>query len=211
VAAIGTTRAQQLIAAAAEVGMTPAELGEISGRGEDWLEMMSHTDERRCEQEIERRRRRAATRTTGGTILEQQLTADAARAIRDLFDSAATADPQRLEQEARRRVRLAMLVDGITPARIAAAAGVRQLLVARLVENHTRRIEALIAAKHDAERYHAQVMDDIRHEAIRLWQEATGDGEHEPPRGTKSGIAEKLQITRVTLDDWLATYEQTGC
>src|SRR5690606_18539485 len=60
VAAIGTTRAQQLIAAAAEVGMTPAELGEISGRGEDWLEMMSHTDECRCEQEIERRRRRAA-------------------------------------------------------------------------------------------------------------------------------------------------------
>ena len=49
--------------------MTPAELGEISGRGEDWLEMMSNADERRCEQEIERRRRRAAApaRTTGGT------------------------------------------------------------------------------------------------------------------------------------------------
>ena len=65
-AAIGDRRAQKLITDAQQVGLTPADLGRISGRGEDWLENMSKRELADCEREIERRRPAPVTSGSAG-------------------------------------------------------------------------------------------------------------------------------------------------
>lgn len=106
------------------------------------------------------------------------------------------------EREAAKQVWLAHQLDGTSPAHIAQRAGVRQLLVARLVDDDKLRAAALAAARHDAERYQAQVMDAIRVEALVRWRKANQDGD--PPRGTKTLICTQLGLTRPTLDGWIA-------
>jgi hypothetical protein len=103
---------------------------------------------------------------------------------------------------ARRAVDIAICVDGITPALIAARVGVRQLVVAELVADPRHRAAALVAARHDAERYTGRVMAAMQAEARWRWETAGGG------RGVKTHIAADLKITRGTLDAWLAGEEK---
>lgn len=58
--------------------------------------------------------------------------------------------------------------------------------------------EALHAARHDADRRQATVMDAIRDEALRRWH-ASRD-EH----GIKTRVCKEMKIGRDTLDGWIA-------
>ncbi|HEY9249247.1 MAG TPA: hypothetical protein VIO38_08955 [Rariglobus sp.] len=82
---------------------------------------------------------------------------------------------------------------GITPAQIAAKAGVRQLLVAQFIDDLAARADALRAARHDAERYQEQVMDALRAEVL-----AAVAG------GTSKAEASRLYgVGRPAIDAWL--------
>lgn len=138
-------------------------------------------------------------------IAEQLHTA--AQAVKRLFDSTTTTPAVEREQEARRQVWLARQLDHTTPAQIAAASGVPQLLVARLVDDPDAHAAALVAARHDAERYERQVIEDIRQSALARWRKATDSGQQPPPRGTKAAICSALGISAPTLDEWIASLD----
>lgn len=98
---------------------------------------------------------------------------------------------------ARRRVTDAVddaLASGVMVAQIALAAGLRQLLVTEFISSRPARMEALAYAAHDAERYLRQVRDAQRLEAVRAFADDV----------PKTRIAERLGVTRPTVDNWLA-------
>jgi len=105
---------------------------------------------------------------------------------------------------ARRAVDIAISVDGVTPAQIAARVGVRQLVIAELVADPRHRAAALAAARHDADRYAGRVMAAMQAEARWRWE--TAGRAH----GAKRRIADDLKISRQTLDTWLADTPADG-
>lgn len=141
--------------------------------------------------------------TTEETV---QLVDTAAEAVRHLFShTPADRNEQWLaaDQAARRAVNAAMDADGVTAGQIAAQAGVRPLTVATMVRDHERRAQALVAARLDAERYVGQVMDAIRADVYDLWRTAG----HDLPRGWKAETCQRYQISRPTLDEWIADWQ----
>jgi hypothetical protein len=81
---------------------------------------------------------------------------------------------------------------GHSAAAIAAAAGVRQLAVVALMGDPEARARALVAARHDAERYHAQVMAVLREEVLAAI--AGGMSEYRAER--------TFGVIRQTIRDW---------
>lgn len=145
-----------------------------------------------------------------------QALADAAEAVRHYYATVQAPDPtavdrpshaERMEHDVRAEVQRALRA-GHTAAAIASRASLRQLLVARLVDDPQQRAAALVAARHDAQRYEREVAEALRQEARRRWVNVGGtlgdpDGAS-VPRGTKRALADELGVTRVTLDDWLS-------
>lgn len=118
--------------------------------------------------------------------------------IRDLY----TEHPNGTVQEAwdlehRVRAELADVLKRhpeITSAQVALAAGVRQLMVARLIPDGPARVAALRDARHDADRYRSDVMEQIKVHALA--DVARGDSERE--------VAARYGIDRArTLRRWI--------
>lgn len=101
---------------------------------------------------------------------------------------------------AREEIGYAMRMDGHTVAAIAAASKTAQLLVARLAPPEAY-ASALVNARHDAERSLGAVMEAIRNETLRRWDESRAE------RGTKSRLARELGVSRPVLDEWIAAHD----
>lgn len=86
------------------------------------------------------------------------------------------------------------LKDGHPLPLIAARAQIRQLWLAQFVTDEDAYLRALAAARHDAERYRDQVIETQRIAALRT----VGQGR------LKGVVADRLGVSRVTLNKWLA-------
>lgn len=139
------------------------------------------------------------------TTAEQQ-TETLHRAARAITAYYAADDPATATREVELALR-ACQVDGVSPAQVAGMAGVRQLLVARLVPGRRARAAALTTARHDAQRHLDEVVDAVRAEAVGRWHEAGGV---DAPRGTKMAIADELDVSRTSFYDWLGQDAPAG-
>lgn len=101
------------------------------------------------------------------------------------------------DERARRAVTAAVTTYGASAAQIASAAGVRQLGIVELIDDDAATDEALVQARHDAERYLREVMDRIRSTALA--RHYAGE--------QKIRICERLGITRPALDAWIRESE----
>lgn len=90
----------------------------------------------------------------------------AVAAVTRFYSDAETDGHTRRERDAVTHVTDAVRIYGVTAAQIALAAGVRQLLVARLITDARERAQALAAARHDAQRYLDQVQETLRRDVV---------------------------------------------
>jgi hypothetical protein len=81
---------------------------------------------------------------------------------------------------------------GHSAAAVAVAAGVRQLLIVGLIGDANARAAALVAARHDAQRYQTQVMAALRDEVLAAITDGMSEYRAERVYG----------VTRATIRDW---------
>lgn len=129
--------------------------------------------------------------------------AKAVEAVRTKNASDVANDPNaywNTDEQARRTVTDAVTIYGTTAAQIATLAGVGQLAIIELIDDNDARADALVQARHDAERYQRDIMERIRGAALRRYYA----GEQ------KIRICERLAITRPSLDAWIRESEAEG-
>lgn len=100
---------------------------------------------------------------------------------------------QERERLARQRVTFAIERGETSVAQLALATGLRQLLVARLMDNPALRADALASARRDAERYAQDVRDYIRLDTLRAIEDGMSESE----------AARLYRVDRMTIRAWL--------
>lgn len=129
----------------------------------------------------------------------------AVEAVRDYYGTPRTGEEAgTAEKQTRDAVGDALWLAGATAARIASVAGVRQLLVARLVDDPERRREALVAARHDVDRHREDVMAAIRAGVMAEYRRELDGGK----RPNVTALADRWGIARQGLYDWLRQEEE---
>ena len=135
--------------------------------------------------------------TMNAAIDTEALAAEAAAAIRAML---AVRDPQmagywEAERKAAKAVTKAITA-GASHREIAVSVGCDGLTVIHLIQDVNARTEAFAAERHHAERYVATVKEATASHARQVIGAAGGKG--------KSTLADKLGISRPTLDAWIA-------